>query len=76
MITVNVTALRANLPGYLGRVRRGEEILVTSRGQVIARILPDMGGSRAAREKLVELRRKCRIGDVVSPIGEAWESAR
>lgn len=76
MITVNVTALRANLPGYLGRVRRGEEILVTSRGQVIARILPDMGGSRAACEKLVELRRKCRIGDVVSPIGEAWESAR
>lgn len=76
MITVNVTALRANLTGYLGKVRRGEEIAVTSRGRVIARILPDSGGSRAAREKLAALRGKCRIGDVVSPIGEAWESAR
>ena len=76
MITVNVTRLRANLPGYLGRVRRGEEIAVTSRGNVIARILPDRGGSQAAREKLAAIRGKCRIGDVLSPIGEAWESAR
>ena len=76
MITVNITELRANLPAYLGKVRRGEEIAVTSRGNVIARILPDTGGSRTARERLVALRRKCRIGDVISPVGETWESAR
>lgn len=76
MIKVNITELRANLPGYLGKVRKGEEIAVTSRGSVIARILPDRGGSQAAREKLIALRRKCRIGDVISPLGEAWESAR
>lgn len=75
MITVSVTELRANLPAYLGRVRRGEEIAVTSRGNVIARILPDRGGSQAARERLAALRGTCRIGDVIAPVGEAWESA-
>ncbi|MBI5576145.1 MAG: type II toxin-antitoxin system prevent-host-death family antitoxin [Deltaproteobacteria bacterium] len=76
MLKVNVTELRANLPSYLCKVRKGEEIAVTSRGSVIARILPDRGGSQAARERLAALRKKCRIGDVISPIGEAWESAR
>jgi len=76
MIKVNVTELRAKLPEYLGKVRRGEEIAVTSRGSVIARILPDRGGSQAAREKLAALRAKCRIGDVISPVGEKWESGR
>ena len=76
MIKVNVTELRANLPSYLGKVRKGEEIAVTSRGSVIARILPDRGGSQAARERLADLRRKCRIGDVIAPVGETWESGR
>ena len=76
MVKVNVTELRANLPSYLGKVRKGEEITVTSRGCVIARILPDRGGSQAAREKLAALRKKCRIGDVISPIEANWESAR
>jgi len=40
MNVVNVTALRQNLPGYLDQVRRGEHILVTSRGEVIAEISP------------------------------------
>jgi prevent-host-death family protein len=37
---VNVTALRQNLPAYLKRVRRGERIRVTSRGEVIAELAP------------------------------------
>jgi prevent-host-death family protein len=76
MIKVNVTKLRANLPNYLGMVRKGEEIAVTSRGNVIARILPDRGGSQASRERLAALRGKCRIGDVITPLGETWESAQ
>ncbi len=76
MVSVNVTRLRGHLPEYLGMVRKGEEIVVTSRGKVIARIVPDRDAGRAAREKLFALRKKCRIGDVVSPTGVAWESAR
>jgi prevent-host-death family protein len=37
---VNVTELRQNLPAYLDRVRKGERILVTSRGEVVAEISP------------------------------------
>jgi len=40
MKKVNVTELRQNLPGYLARVRRGERIKVTSRGQVVAELAP------------------------------------
>jgi prevent-host-death family protein len=76
MVSVNVTRLRGRLPEYLGRVRKGEEIAVTSHGKVIARIVPDRDVGRAAREALIGLRKKCRIGDVVSPTGAEWESAR
>jgi antitoxin (DNA-binding transcriptional repressor) of toxin-antitoxin stability system len=39
-MNVNVTQLRQNLPTYLKRVRQGERIRVTSRGQVIAELAP------------------------------------
>jgi antitoxin (DNA-binding transcriptional repressor) of toxin-antitoxin stability system len=39
-MNVNVTKLRQNLPTYLKRVRQGERICVTSRGQVIAELAP------------------------------------
>ena len=40
MKIVNVTELRQNLPGYLARVRRGESIKVSSRGKIIAELVP------------------------------------
>jgi prevent-host-death family protein len=38
--TVNFRDLRKNLSGFLRQARQGEEITVTSRGQVVARIMP------------------------------------
>jgi prevent-host-death family protein len=55
MSEVNVTELRQNLPAYLAKVRRGQRIKVTSRGQVIAEIVPpapDKGEADAARARL------------------------
>jgi prevent-host-death family protein len=52
---INVTELRQNLPAYLAKVRRGEKIKVTSRGQVIAEIVPPTAGkdeTAAARTRL------------------------
>ena len=52
---INVTELRQNLPAYLARVRRGERIKVTSRGKVIAEIVPpaaDKDDAAAARARL------------------------
>ena len=39
-MNVNITELRQNLPAYLKRVRQGERIRVTSRGQVVAELAP------------------------------------
>ncbi len=74
MQEINVTEFRSKLPSYLSRVREGEELLLTSRGKVIARLLPVEDKRMNAREQLVLLRGKCRIGDVVSPLDEKWEA--
>jgi prevent-host-death family protein len=68
MRKVNVTELRNNMPAYLDRVKAGEELLLTSRGKAIARLLPVDDMRMLARKQLALLRGKCRIGDIVSPI--------
>ena len=74
MIEVSVTTFRNHIPDYLGKLRKGENIALTSRGKVIARLLPPtMDKSLSARQKLSELRTRCSIGDVVSPVDEEWE---
>ncbi|MBM4315037.1 MAG: type II toxin-antitoxin system prevent-host-death family antitoxin [Deltaproteobacteria bacterium] len=67
---VNVTALRNNLPAYLGMVEASEELLLTSRGKKIARLTPVADRRAEARETLALLRGKCRVGDVVSPLND------
>jgi prevent-host-death family protein len=37
---VSVTDLRANLAAFLDRVRAGDEITITDRGEPIARVVP------------------------------------
>ncbi len=56
MSAVNVTELRQNLPAYLAKVSRGSRIKVTSRGHVIAELVPPSAGKRdaaAARARLI-----------------------
>ena len=71
---VNVTELRQNLPAYLADAQQGREIEVTSRGKVIARIVAGGDASQEARERLLAARKRCRIGDVLSPTGAKWEA--
>src|SRR6266581_4331948 len=55
MKDVKVTVLRQRLPEYMARVRRGERVRVTSRGQVIAEIAPPSAAkddAEAARKRL------------------------
>ncbi len=73
MREVKVTELRNHLQSYLGQVEKGDEFLVTSRGKVIARLVPNTKERLGARERLLLLRGKCRVGDVMSPIGDVWE---
>lgn len=70
MQEVNITKLRNHLPSYLEQAHKGKEIWVTSRGQVVARLLPPLDLQASACEQLQQLREHCTIGDVISPIKE------
>ena len=72
MLEVPVTTFRKHLPEYLDKVRIGEDISLTSRGKVIARLVPPVDERLSAREQLAQLRAACRIGDVISPMDEKW----
>ncbi len=76
MAKVNVTELRQNLPAYLAQVREGDEIEVVVRGKVIARIVPEVNRTEEARKRLLALRRKAVVGDVLNPSGDAWNAER
>jgi prevent-host-death family protein len=76
MKTVTISELRANLLKYLARVQGGERIEVTSKGAVMATLVPPVGEREAARARLAELASTAKIGDVVTPIDEDWEAGR
>ncbi|MCZ7562514.1 MAG: type II toxin-antitoxin system prevent-host-death family antitoxin [Burkholderiales bacterium] len=79
MKEVNVTELRQNLPGYLAKVRRGERIKVTSRGRVVAELVPpapslEEGAAARARLRGSVLRYDRPLDPVIEP-GE-WDVNR
>ncbi|NJD38497.1 MAG: type II toxin-antitoxin system prevent-host-death family antitoxin [Geobacter sp.] len=76
MQQVPVTVFRKHIPEYLGKVRQGEELSLTSRGREVARLVPPEDTRLSAREQLQALRVHCRVGDVVSPIDTEWEAER
>jgi len=50
METVNFREFRKNLSGYLRQARQGEEIVVTSRGEAVARLVPPAEPERKRRQ--------------------------
>ena len=73
MLEVSVTTFRKHIPDYLGKVRKGEDISLTSRGKVIARLMPPADERLRAKEQLAALRVTSYIGDVVTPLDDKWE---
>jgi len=61
--STSVADLRANLSSHLSAVKAGEEVLITERGQPIARIVP-VGGEGAESARRADL---VRIGLVREP---------
>lgn len=76
MQTVNTTEFRQHLPNYLRRAEAGEEIRITSRGRVIARLLPEDDQAAAARQRLDALQGQVCLSDVESPSGEEWNAEK
>ena len=76
MLVVNVSDFRSNLQSFLGKVKSGEEMTLTSRGKAIAQITPVADKKVSAKKKLLSMRTKCVVGDVTSPLGESWEALK
>jgi prevent-host-death family protein len=77
MKTVNVSELRQNLPVYLAKVRKGDEVAVTVHGKVVARLIASEDRQEAARRYFRGLRaRGSRVGNVLSSSGDAWDAER
>ena len=57
MTSAGVAKLKASLSEYLGRVKSGEEVVVTERGHAIARIVPISSSRSDSRsiENLIRL---------------------
>ncbi len=76
MQIVNISDLRANLLSYLQKARDGEELTVTSHGEILATILPPIDKREKAKRMLSALSKTTVIGDIVSPNGDDWKAMK
>lgn len=53
MVSVGIKELKEKLSGYVARVSRGEEIIVTDRGREVAMVVP-ISGERSAVRRLAK----------------------
>ena len=73
MLQINVTEFRNHLPAYLEKVKCGEVLALTSRGRVVARLVPEVDEVKLARKWLADIRGTSVVGDVTSPLLESWD---
>ena len=73
MQQIAVSELRANMMRILKKIKHGASIDITSRGHVIAKLVPPDYSRILARKKLDEIRKKSKLGDVTSPIETVWK---
>ena len=74
MDTIAVSKLRANLMKVLKDIEHGSSVNITSRGKVIAKIVPPDYSKEMARKKLNEISKKAILHDVISPIDVKWKA--
>jgi antitoxin (DNA-binding transcriptional repressor) of toxin-antitoxin stability system len=73
METVAVSEFRSNLMKFLRAISLGEKINITSRGKVIAKLVPPDDAIEDARKKLNEIGKNAVLQDITSPIGSKWD---
>jgi prevent-host-death family protein len=74
MQTVNVTEFRQHLPNYLNMVQMGEEVAISNRGKIVARLVPDAQASEqhTAMAQVLKWRGTVITGDVMAPFDDIW----
>lgn len=73
METIAVSEFRAHIMKILKDVEHGSNINITSRGKVVAKLVPPDFTQKNARIKLKEISKNAILGDVISPIDTPWE---
>ena len=68
MDSITVSNLRANLTKILKEIEQGAIINITSRGKVVAKLVPPEYSKEIAKRKLKEISKTAVIQDVISPI--------
>ena len=76
MKNVSISEFRANLLTYLKQVQQGEQINVTSKGDILATLSSPVSQQESAEIQLRKLAETAKIGDVVSPSGENWDAMK
>ena len=75
MKTVAISQFRAHLPTFLEWVQRGREVVITNHGAEVARLVPP-SKKMDVKARLKVLRKKAKIGDIVSPIDVEWDALK
>jgi len=73
METIAVSEFRANLMKVLNAIRQGKKINITSRGKVIAKLVPPDDTIGYARKKLNEISKTAVLNDLVTPVETNWK---
>lgn len=73
MQSIAVSDLRSNLMKILKKVEHGTSLNITSRGRVVAKLVPPENMRASARNRLKEIGKTAILNDVISPIDERWE---
>jgi len=74
MTTIAVSELRANLMQVLEQIKQGAQIQITSRGKVVAQLVPANEAQEQAKIALKHLAEDAKIGNMVDPIDESWNA--
>lgn len=76
MESIAISELRANLMKVLKEIKQGANINITSRGKVIAKLVPPDNSTEEARDKLSALSQTALIGDILSSTETHWNEDR
>jgi prevent-host-death family protein len=76
MKTIAVSKLRSKLMEVLLEIESGSNVSITSRGKVVARLVPPDDGRKTAKEKLRSIGKTAILHDVMTPIQGEWKAQK
>jgi prevent-host-death family protein len=74
--TIAVSELRSNLMRILRDIEHGSTVEITSRGKVVAKLIPPDDSRVLAKKRLAELSKTAIVGDVITSVDTEWKLLR